>query len=91
MLPPLLLANHYRSNAVYNDLLSIIGNESADHADFCGGYTYARWEKTVATPLLQQQGYTVLKWVTGERDSFGPLTRIAICEKDGVQHRLVYG
>lgn len=53
---------------------------------------YWTWEKEIAQPALEALGYTVLWWATGERDSFGPLSRIAaVVNTEGLQERLMYG
>lgn len=58
----------------------------------CGtGPRYTDWESNVATPALEKLGYTVGRWYTGEKDSFGPLSRLAIISKDGTTSIVVYG
>ena len=52
---------------------------------------YFKGEKELLTPLLLQKGYTNITWRTEEGDSFGPLSRICSCYKDGVKYLFVYG
>ena len=52
---------------------------------------YAEAEREKVTPLLEALGYEVIRWCTGDGDSFGPLTRYAICRKDGKRVWLMYG
>lgn len=39
---------------------------------------FTDWEKQIFQPWLEKHGFKVLNWRDGERDSFGPLTRVAI-------------
>jgi hypothetical protein len=48
-------------------------------------------ERSVLQPQLEALGFQVRRWIDGERDSFGPLSRVAVCEKDASEVRLVYG
>lgn len=52
---------------------------------------YWDWEKDVATPALQALGFKVIRWYDGERDSFGPLSRVVELEKDGIKSTMWYG
>src|ERR1700685_1695920 len=52
---------------------------------------YWNWELITAEPKLRELGYSIVRWYTGDGDSFGPLTRVVIVEKDGVREALVYG
>ena len=72
------------------DLLEVIGNDAENEPDYCGQY-YWLWENHTAAPKLEALGYEVSRWVDGERDSFGPLTRGCIGKKDGEVFRLWYG
>lgn len=72
------------------DLLSMLPDGASDHPDYCG-FFYRTWEREVAEPALQAQGYTVLSWGTGERDSFGPLTRFVRLKKNGERIDAIYG
>lgn len=74
------------------DLLDILPNdvslEGYCHRD------YTRWEEEIATPALIALGYSNISWSTGERDSWGPLTRICTAHLDGdpvSTIRFVYG
>ena len=73
----------------YVDLFEIIGHE-VEMAG-CFSSQYWEWEQNVAEPELNDRGYSVVEWIHGERDSFGPLSRVAVVLKDGVESRLVYG
>jgi len=75
---------------VVGDLLDVIGGEAADHDDYCGERgTYRRWEQEVAIPRLETLGYTVQRIYTGDGDSFGPLTRMFVVTKNGVEQELM--
>jgi hypothetical protein len=52
---------------------------------------YWDWENDIASPALVQLGYKIICWKDGDRDDFGPLSRIALVEKDGVQSEMWYG
>ena len=74
---------------IYLDLLEVLGEVSMD--GYCDRL-YTNWEANVATPRLEELGYTNLTWRTGESDSFGPLSRVCTAyhpEKGWV--KLVYG
>ena len=53
--------------------------------------TYWDWEREVAIPAMKAEGYTDITFHTGESDSFGPLSRIAIAYKDGQRIKFFYG
>ena len=73
------------------DLFDFIGTQSAEHELYCHPQLYQRWEKNIAQPLLIEQGFQVLKWTTGEYDSFGPLTRVCYAVRDNRVFQFVYG
>lgn len=75
-----------------DDLHAVIGQECANHPDYTSDY-YWLWEQDVATPLLREKGWVVVRWCDGERDRFGPLTRIAVClpVDGGDIKRFIYG
>ena len=52
---------------------------------------YRRHEREVLTPALQSKGYIVERWEDGERDSFGPLSRVVVMTYHGKVVRGVYG
>ena len=52
---------------------------------------YWEWEQKIAQPALEAAGWTVLRWYSIEKDSFGPLQRGAVCEKSGRQVIFYYG
>lgn len=62
-----------------------------DDPRHCNSATYAEWEREVAQPALESKGWIVLSWHTGDGDSFGPLTRYALCILRARTWRLVYG
>lgn len=41
---------------------------------------YHDWELRIFKPWLEKHGFKILAWRDGERDSFGPLTRVAVCK-----------
>jgi hypothetical protein len=41
------------------------------------GENYVQEEINIINPQLEALGYTDIKWLPGETDSFGPLTRLA--------------
>ena len=52
---------------------------------------YRTGEINILQPQLEKLGYKVIRWYDGERDSFGPLSRVALIEKDGIQYKYCYG
>lgn len=53
---------------------------------------YIRCEQDRLTPLLEKSGVELVgSWFTGERDSFGPLSRAVRARKHGVEFVIVYG
>lgn len=89
----------------YQDLLTIIGNDKAEHElGYCAQYSaftqynnksgkdFYDWEEEIAKPELIKLGYKLLSgFITGDGDSFGPLTRYIRVEKDGQKMELMYG
>ena len=53
---------------------------------------YWEWEENVATPSLYEMVYTNIQWSTGERDSYGPLSRV-VSATDSYKNtvRFMYG
>lgn len=47
-----------------------------DSNGFRYGADYAQQEKELLQPQLEKKGYYNIEWSDGERDSFGPLTRV---------------
>jgi len=84
-------------------LLDVIGHECAtEELGFCvqpSAITkyppkqkyYWDWEDGTARIHLTNLGYKINCWYTGDGDSFGPLSRIVVVEKDGVKEELWYG
>jgi hypothetical protein len=55
-------------------------------------YTYRWQESDLLEPQLLALGYTNIQWQDGERDSFGPLTRVCSAnDKHGTRVYFVYG
>jgi hypothetical protein len=53
---------------------------------------YYRGEQTVLKPYLESKGFKNILFVMGERDSFGPLSRIiTMTSSSGDRVRLIYG
>lgn len=73
------------------DLFDIIDVELSNHPDCYSSSSYAVWERSVAEPALKELGYENIRWSDGERDSFGPLTRVCTCKKDNSLHQFIYG
>jgi hypothetical protein len=55
--------------------------------DFNNYYTC---EKRMIAPLMERDGYTSIRFIMGERDSFGPLSRVVEAYKDGKLVRFFY-
>lgn len=56
--------------------------------DFNNYYTC---ELRMIKPLLERDGHTNVRFLMGERDSFGPLSRVVEAQKDGTMVRYWYG
>jgi hypothetical protein len=53
---------------------------------------YREFERDVLTPKLEAKGFEVVRWLDGERDSFGPLSRYCIAyAPSGIRCDIVYG
>ena len=61
------------------DLHEIIPSEMFNLPHYCGK-EYWKWESEI-TKYLEPKGHTVERWRDGERDSFGPLTRLVTIDK----------
>jgi hypothetical protein len=70
------------------NIFQVIG-EQVDMTGYCSR-TYWDWEDNVAKPALEAAGYKVIKFMMGEADSSGPLSRIVVTEKDGKRVYFVY-
>ncbi|MET0786543.1 MAG: hypothetical protein ABWY25_07555 [Paenisporosarcina sp.] len=54
--------------------------------------TYKDQERTILQPQLETLGYTNITWSDGERDSFGPLSRLCKAKgPDKVWVTFIYG
>ena len=76
----------------FADLLAILPDDISME-NYCGQQgAWAKWENEIATPALQALGYTNIRWHMGERDSFGPLSRVVLCDdSNGIRHKFIYG
>jgi len=73
----------------YGDLLALLP-PGTDMTDYCGSHYYV-WEKSVE-PWIKAQGFTIVGWSHGKRDSFGPLSRIlTVRDASGTVSQYVYG
>lgn len=72
------------------DLFDVIDSKLADHVEFCG-QSYWKWEDHIAKPALELAGYERVTFHMGERDSFGPLTRVVRAYQKGECHEFIYG
>lgn len=75
-------------NETYTDLAAVI--------DFAGfsfdKNNYREEELKILQPRLKARGYTRIKWMPGESDSFGPLSRLCECmSPDGNMVTFIYG
>ncbi len=52
---------------------------------------YREYEDNALSPWLRSMGFVGLRWSDGERDSFGPLSRVCRMVKDGVRFEFMYG
>lgn len=79
------------SKQQYVDLFDVLPND-VSLAGYCDR-AYDVWENTIAAPALRDLGYELLGWKDGERDSFGPLSRIVTVKFAGsdLTQQLVYG
>jgi hypothetical protein len=51
---------------------------------------YHTCELRMIKPLMERDGYTNVRFTMGEMDSFGPLSRIVIADKDKKMVRFAY-
>lgn len=75
----------------YLQLFDVLDPALMDHPDYADRAHYRRWERDIAAPALEALGYAYKVTYTGEADSFGPLSRVMVADKDGTTHYLVYG
>jgi len=58
----------------------------------CDRLTYHEEERTIIKPAMEKDGFENIKFLMGEKDSFGPLTRVVQCnDKSGKLRFFVYG
>ena len=72
----------------YKDLEDVIDFEGFNYHPS----SYQKEEVELLQPQLEALGYTEIRWLPGETDSFGPLTRVyRAFDKDGELHWFIYG
>jgi len=52
--------------------------------------TYYDWERNIAKPALEALGYRCVVFADGERDSFGPLSRLVYAKKENERFTFYY-
>ena len=73
----------------YRDLYKVIPAEVWARFKFCD---YQRGERTLLQPALEKLGYTEVRFVDGEADSQGPLSRICSAwSSEGHLVHFIYG
>ena len=73
----------------FDSLSDVIPDEVWSKFDF--GEYYDDEDK-ILKPYLESQGFTCVRFAMGERDSFGPLSRICLCkDKTGKSRQFIYG
>lgn len=65
-------------------------SEVIDMRDFSFDEYWSQ-ENLLVKPRLEELGFNNVHFLDGERDSFGPLTRIVRCWKEGKKHQFIYG
>lgn len=73
------------------DLAEIVPDDAFNHPSCFDSSAYGQWEREIAQPYLEREGYRVLRWYSTDEDSFGPLVRAADVERDGEQTTFIYG
>lgn len=72
---------------IYRDLSDVIVLTGLTYDE-----NYINQEKELLTPRLEAVGYTNIQWQDGERDSFGPLTRVcSATDRYGNRVYFIYG
>jgi hypothetical protein len=74
--------------------MTVVHVDLMDLIDFPDGFRFSHYyvdEDKMLKPLIEAEGFTNVRFSMGERDSFGPLTRVVTAEKDGRTHHFVYG
>lgn len=76
-----------KRNVIYRNLDEVIVLTGLTYDE-----NYINQEKELLTPRLEAVGYTNIQWQDGERDSFGPLTRVCSCnDRYGNRVYFIYG
>lgn len=77
----------------YVRLLTIIGEQAANHPYYGVESYFHVWEDTVAFPMLEKAGYKLhaKAFFNIKDDMFGPLARGTYVERDGVVYIVWYG
>ncbi len=84
------------------DLFDFIPSELSMQPGYCNSVrydhklgkmctSYVDWENQVGTPALIVAGFSQIRWVDGEYDDCGPLSRRALCVREGHDFDLMYG
>jgi hypothetical protein len=82
---PQLNEMNFDDNVEYGDLYDVISFEDFNFEEWLNG------ERNILMPRLKEAGYSDIEFSMGERDSFGPLSRVCKARKDGTTHWFVYG
>lgn len=70
----------------YQNLMDVISFDGFSFGDYYNG------ERNILQPRLEELGYTEVSWFMGERDSFGPLSRIChATNMQGETKKFMYG
>lgn len=92
------MASDHRGNPLHagkrtNQEMADFGH-MGDHVSF-EGFDFSNWrnhERELLVPRLTEKGFSDIKFVTGDRDSFGPLMRIArMTDSEGRRGEAWYG
>lgn len=72
-----------------SDLFAFLGGDFGDRFDF---ERYIEHEQSILRPELERRGFGKIRFSDGERDSFGPLSRIVTAvDQRGRTRRWCYG
>lgn len=67
-------------------------NEEDGYCSTSGDKWYTDWEREIAKPAMKARGYTNIRFITTDGDSFGPLVRQARCnDPEGNPCTFFYG
>lgn len=74
----------------YLQLWDLIPDKAFQDPRYCST-KYWEWEDQVATKELEKKGWNVGPWFTGEKDSFGPLSRCVEATVRNQTFIIIYG